>query len=261
MPKDRGIEHVDRYFGNFTKIIAEQIKKKGKIRILDTGCGWGVAMMGFAKRFGYKVEVIGINYSKKDGNQEIMKKLAIEKEIFTKEELKKITNLPKFVYCDASKKLPFKDNSFDFIYSMASIYLYDDKIHFLEECNRILKKDGIARISPGFGQHKTAQVKNRWKIKYPEKYWEFWEIWDKGKEVKIWNYCRRIKGCKSVWRNKGKGDKPLYIEIKGNTKVDFKLKLVSSVDMNFIWTKWGGVKSIYTTQSKFTPRYKIDKKL
>ncbi len=258
MPKDRGIEKVDSYFGNFTKIIAERVKKKGIVKILDAGCGYGVAMMGFVKRFGDKVEMIGFNYSKHDGNSEIMKQKAIKKGIFTKQELKKIRNVPRFVYCDASKKLPFKENAFDFIYSMASLYLYDDKIHFLEECNRILKKDGLSRISPGFGQHKTARVKNRWLIKYPETYWNFWEVWDKGKEIKIWNYCNKIKGVRAVWKNRGKGDKPQYIEIQGSPKVDFKLHFVSSVDMNFIWKKWGGVKSIYTTQKigSFVPRYK-----
>jgi len=236
MPKDRGIENADRYFGDFTKIIAERVKKSNrKIRILDAGCGWGVAMMGFAKRFKDKVELIGFNYSKYDGDTEKMKQQAIEKKIFTKNELKKIKNRPKFVYCDASKKLPFKDDSFDFIYSMASIYLYDNKIHFLEECSRILKKNGLARINPGFGLHKKVKRMNGKVEIYPEKYWEFWEIWDKGKEVKIWDYCNRIPGVKAVWKKREKGDKPMYIEITGNKKVDFKLRFIASVDMNFLW--------------------------
>ena len=252
MPKDRGIEKVDSYFGDFTKIIERTIKKKGKVKILDTGCGYGVAMIGFIKRFGEKVEMVGFNYSKHDGNLKKMKQQAIEKGIFTKQELKKIKNIPKIFYCDASKKLPFKDNSFDFIYSMASLYLYDNKIHFLEECNRILKKNGTARISPGFGRHHAKSGRTL----YPEQYQEFWEIWDKGKEVKIWNYCKRIRGVRAIWRGRKKGDKPMYIEIKKQSKLDFKLKLISSIDFNFLWKDWTGVKSIYTTQKKFTPRYK-----
>ena len=194
MPKDRGIKHVNKYFGNFTKLVANKIKEQGKVKILDAGCGYGVAMMDFVKKFGDKVEMIGYNYSKNDGDIEIMKKQAIKKRIFTKQELEKIKNLPKIIYIDASKGLPFKDNKFDFIYSMASVYLYDDKIKFLEECNRILKKDGIARISVAFYPHFKK------KKGFPSKYYEMWEIWDKGKEVKIWNYCKRIKGIKSVGR-------------------------------------------------------------
>jgi len=258
MPKDRGIEKADKYFGNFTKIIAERIKKQGKVKILDAGCGYGVAMMGFLKRHGDNVDICGYNYSKHDGNLEIMKQQAIKKDIFTKEELDKINKFPKFFYCNASKRLPFKDNTFDFIYSIASIYLYDDKIHFLEECNRILKKNGIARVSPSFGIHNDQSYG---KVKHiPKEYWEFWRIWNKGKEIKPENYFGKFPGVSIVWRNRGKkgGDKPCYIEIKKQKKLDFKLQFVSSVDMNFIWTRWGGVKSIYTTQQKkdFIPRYK-----
>lgn len=257
MPKDRGIEKVEVYFGDFLKLVEQKVKKKrGRVRILDAGCGYGVAIMGFVKRFGNKVELVGFNSIRRNGNTRIMKQQAIEKRIFTKEELKKVKNLPKSVYCDASKKLLFRDNSFDFIYSMASIYLYDDKIHFLEECSRILKKNGIARISPSFGVHNDqsyGKVKN-----IPEEYWEFWRIWNKGKEVKMWEYCKRIKGVKAVWRNRGKkrGSKMCYIEIKKQKKLDFKLRFIAAIDLNFIWEQWGGVKSIYTTQLNFKPRYK-----
>ncbi len=253
MPKDRQVENVDRYFGNFTKLIAERIKKKGKVRILDAGCGYGLAMLGFVKRFGDKLEMVGYNYSKHDGNTQLLKKKAIEMGFFTKEELAKIKNFPKFSYHDASKKLPFKDNSFDFIYSMASIYLYDDKIAFLEDCSRILKKNGIARISPSF------EKKDR-KSGRPDYYWTFWEIWDKDKEVKIWNYANKIKGVKAIWkkRNQKGGNKPMYMEILGKKKVDFKLRFVSSIDYNFLWKGWSGVKSIYSTQlkEKFVPKWK-----
>jgi SAM-dependent methyltransferase len=261
MPKDRGIEKADRYFGDFTKIIAKRVKKlkKGqKLRILDAGCGFGVAMIGFYKRFGNKVEITGFNYSQYDGNQKRMKKEAIKKGIFTEKEYNKIPKreLPKFVYCDASKKLPFKDNTFDFIYSMASIYLYDDKIHFLKECNRIVKKNGLVRISPSFGIHNDQAYG---KVKHiPPEFWEFWKIYDKGKQVKPENYLRKVPGIKIVWKNKGKGDKPFYLEIKKQKNFDPKLHFVSSVDMNFIWTRWGGVVSYYTTQTPkdFIPRYK-----
>jgi ubiquinone/menaquinone biosynthesis C-methylase UbiE len=239
MTKDRGIENVERYFGNFTKLVADKIKKDGKVKILDAGCGYGVAMMGFVKRFGDKIDITGFNLKPKHGNEGIMKKEAIKKKIFSKEEVTKIKNMPKFIYCDASKKLPFSSESFDFIYSMASVYLYDDKIHFLEECNRILKKDGIARISVAFWPH------FRNKKGFPSRYYEMWEIWDRGKEVKVWNYCKKIKGLKVVGKEK---DSKQYLEIKKQKKLDFKLKLVAAIDYNQLNKNWYGVKSIYTTK-------------
>jgi len=248
MPKDRGIEHIEKYFGNFTKLVANKIKKQGKVKILDAGCGYGVAMLDIIKKFGDKVEIIGYNYSKNDGTIEIMKKEAVKKKIFSAEEVNKIKNMPKILYIDANKKLPFSDNTFDFIYSMASVYLYDNKIHFLEECNRILKKEGIARISVAFYPHFEKDKG------FPSRYYEMWEIWDRGKEVKIWDYCRRIKGIKSVGKHH---DSKQYLEIKKQTRLNFKLQFVSSIDYNFIWKEWGGVKSIYTTQKKFKPRWRV----
>jgi len=52
MPKDRGIDKVEAYFGDFVRLIGNRIKKQGKVRILEAGCGYGVAMMGVVKRFG-----------------------------------------------------------------------------------------------------------------------------------------------------------------------------------------------------------------
>lgn len=249
MTKDRGIGHIPSRHGNILELIEKKIKKKGKVRILDAGCGFGVAMMDFVKKFGNKVEMIGYNYTKKSGDVEKMKQKAINKKIFTKSELNKIKNMPKIYFINASKKLPFKSNSFDFIYSMASIYLYKNKIEFLEECNRILKKNGIARISPGFGKNKNSKsLKGT-----PNHYKNYWEIWNKGKEIEIQNYCKKIKGVKAIWENKGKG--PSYIEIKKQSKLNFKLQFVAAIDFHDLHDKWLGVKSIYTTKKEFKPRW------
>ena len=53
------------------------------------------------------------------------------------------------VFIDASKKLPFDDNSFDYIYSehMIEHISYESAKYMLDECNRILKKNGKIRIS------------------------------------------------------------------------------------------------------------------
>jgi len=244
MAKDRGIDIIEKYSGDFLKIIERTIKKKDKVKILEAGCGYGMAMMGFVKRFGNKVEMVGFNSSKNHGGTGRMKREAIEKGIFTPNEIKKVKNLPKFVYCDADKKLPFKSNTFDFIYSKSTIYLIADKIHFLEECNRVLKKGGIARLQPGW----TGKVKTN-----PKQYWGAWEVWHNGKEIPIYNYLKKIKGVK-VGIVKGQ---PSYLEVKKTPKSNYKLKFISSIDTNFIWHKYMGVKSIYTTQLKFKPHWKV----
>lgn len=201
-------------------------------------------MMGFIKRFGEKIEIIGFNLNKNHGTINKMKKQAIDKGIFTKSELRNIKNLPKIIYCDASKKLPFNSNSFDFIYSRASVYLYEDKIKFFKECNRILKKDGIARMAPGFGSL-SAPSGNK-----GEPYGI--EIWNKGIKVNPEKYFNQIKGVRFVNRPK----KTHYLEIIKIKNLDFGLKLVAFIDYNFVWYEWMGVKSIYTTQIKFKPHWR-----
>lgn len=227
MARDRGIEHIEEMSGDFLNIISQRINEKGNVKILEAGCGHGVAMLGFKKRFGDKVEIIGFNLNHSHGTTDLMKKQSIQKNIFTKPELNKI-KLPKIIYCDASKKLPFKSNSFDFIYSRASVYLFEDKVKFFEECNRILKKDGIARVAPGFVPLPAPKGNLREPFGI--------EIWDKGKKQNPEKYFNKIKGIKCIIKKPN----PHYLEIRKTPNLTFNLKLVASIDYNFIWHEWIG---------------------
>ncbi|MBS3083921.1 class I SAM-dependent methyltransferase [Candidatus Pacearchaeota archaeon] len=245
MARDRGIEHIEEITGDFLDIISKRIAKKGKVKILEAGCGHGVAMAGFVKRFGDKIEIIGFNLNKNHGTIDKMRTQSIAKEIFTEEQFAKIRNLPKIVYCDGSKKLPFKSNSFDFIYSRAAVYLFDNKVNFFEECNRILKKDGIARVAPGF-----------WSLGTPpgnegEPYGI--EIYDNGIRTYPEKYFNKIKGVKLLLN---KNHEELTLEIKKTKDMKFNLRFVASIDYNYIWYKWMGIKSIYSTELKFKPHWK-----
>ena len=252
MAKDRTIKEVKEFLGDISQIIESIIEEKGNAKVLDAGCGYGIAMMGLIKRFGEKLEIVGYNYSRNDGTIDNMISMTMDNNIFSKSEIMKLNNMPLIHYLDASQSLPFSDNTFDTIYSVASIYLYDDKINFLKECNRILNSKGIARIHPSFGPHFKDDDN------YPIEYNEFWEIWHEGKKIKLWDYINRITGVDVVRGDKTLGDKRSFIEIKKQDKLDFALEFVASIDMNIIWTGWGGIKSIYTTQKSnaFTPRYK-----
>lgn len=72
MARDRGIEHADRQF-DLIKLINDKLKHKRKIRILDAGCGHGVAMIEIAKKFGDKVEIHGFLDNPAVGNPKIIR--------------------------------------------------------------------------------------------------------------------------------------------------------------------------------------------
>ena len=53
----------------------------------------------------------------------------------------------KFLYADANKRLPFRDNEFDKIILTEVLYYLNDEIFSLKEINRILKKKGNLILS------------------------------------------------------------------------------------------------------------------
>lgn len=252
MKKDRTIKEMDDYLENFSKEISKKINEKGKVIILDAGCGYGLVMAGLLKKFGNKVELIGYNLSKKDGTIKDLKDISLSRGIFSKDEIKKVKNWPKIIYLDANKKLPFKENSFDFIISLASVYLYKEKIKFFEECNRILKKGGTAKIT----LFETPKLNNKDLIldnlKIPVNSQNFWEIWDQGKEINFVDYFDRIKGIKvKIGERKDRKSAEVYVEIKKQPRLNMKLKLIGTINMGIIAPDRYGMRAIYAAELNF----------
>jgi len=252
MKKDRGIKELDDYFENFSDEIQKKINEKGKVRILDAGCGYGLVMAGLIKKFGNKVEIVGYNLIKQDGTIIDFKEKAIRKGIFTEEEIKKIKNLPKIIYLNADKGLPFKKDSFDFVISLASVYLYKDKVKFFEECNRILKKGGTAKISLFETQNLTDKKMIFDKLTNSNNFKHFWEIWDQGREISFVDYFERIKGIKiNIGERKDNSNAVIYLEIKKQLKLEIKLKLIGVINMGIIAPDRYGMRSIYAAELNF----------
>jgi len=246
MKKDRGIKEFDDYLGNLSKEIQKKINLKGKVKILDAGCGYGLVMAGLIKRFGNSVEIIGYNQKREHGTIKDFKEKTIKDKIFTKEEIKKLNNFPKILYLDADNGLPFKTNSFDFIYSLASVYLYKDKIKFFEECNRILKSGGIARIhlfeTSIFGKKQEIISKNKFFLQK-----NFLEIKNNEKETDFIDYLKKFKNLKiKIGKRKDNFHSIIYLEIRKIYSLNFNLKFVNSIDLSSIAPDKFGIKSIYS---------------
>jgi len=123
----------DYIFDNYFKKYIEKIGKE-KTKLLDVGSGKGNHLLAFQRR--------GINVYGLD----------------KRNECKKALENVEISECDIEKdKIPFSDNSFDFIFSKSVIEHVSNTDNFLSEILRVLKPEGVAVImTPDWGtQYKS----------------------------------------------------------------------------------------------------------
>jgi ubiquinone/menaquinone biosynthesis C-methylase UbiE len=232
MVKTRGLEEAKVKLGDLEEIIVGLLKKKDKIKIFESGCGWGKVMVQLKKKFGNKIEITGLNFLPIHGDKKKILSFALEEGIIKKEEINEIKPI-KLIFGDASKKLPFNSGSIDLVYSQTSVYLYPDKMHFFEEVSRILSKEGVARITlpASYNENVPEELKN------------LLRIYKEGIEIKFEDFIKKFKQIKIIDLPNGKK----AIEIHSG-KLDFKLKLISHINLNEINKKWFGLVSIYSVK-------------
>ena len=118
--------------GNFISEIIRQTQPPLNANILDLGCGPGLATRLFAVTYP-STSVTGIDFSVnqiKSARRHLTRNPA-ENCSF------KIGN---------AMDIPCKDNTFDFVYSIASIKHWPDKLQGLKEIRRVLRPDGSALL-------------------------------------------------------------------------------------------------------------------
>jgi len=97
-------------------------------KVLDLACGLGTTSFYLHQK--YKCNVVGVDISKNliDIAQNVLDKTGLQDKI-------------QFVVADALK-LPYPDNSFDFVITQAFFILINDKEKAIEEIYRVLKPNG-----------------------------------------------------------------------------------------------------------------------
>ena len=113
-----------------TDEILELCKIKKGSKILEVGCGAGLTTRYLAKK--YDVKIIGIDISEK-----MIKK--------AKERNKKLKNA-EFMVADA-QNLPFKDNTFDIVFTESVIAMVPDKLKAIKEFKRVAKPGGYIGLN------------------------------------------------------------------------------------------------------------------
>lgn len=115
------------YFPLRANWLANSLPIKIQGKILDAGCGDG-AILANLKKLCSSIEMYGVDIPEKGC------RIAAERDITTK-------------LADLNYEIPFKDDFFDFIIAHEVIEHLIDPDKFLEECNRVLKKEGYLIIT------------------------------------------------------------------------------------------------------------------
>ncbi|OWK27269.1 MAG: hypothetical protein US76_01030 [Parcubacteria group bacterium GW2011_GWA2_38_13b] len=112
-------------------------------KILDLGCGNGRLIELFKDM---DVEYVGVDSSEKLIEEAKNKFSIFNFQFLLNDQISKFSIKPKFIVADGIN-LPFPDNYFDKIFSIAVLHHIPSRelrLKFLSEARRVLKKDGIA---------------------------------------------------------------------------------------------------------------------
>jgi SAM-dependent methyltransferase len=227
--RGRGLDKLEERVGSVCSQIETRLMgATKKIRLLEIGCGYGVALMQLRSRFRDRIELTGTNKEASHGDKGAMLAAAQLSDVRAVTGLESIV-LPTITYCDAADGLPFDDCSFDVVVSQMCIQYVDDKILLLREAARVLRADGIAMIHaplnpPGF----------------PAPYALLLEIWDQGIHLTFWDY---LAGCKGHSGRRSGYHTSVHLSHCKDFGVD--LELVHSIQLEKIFSSWDGFKSIY----------------
>lgn len=244
MAKNRSLRAVNMRLGAIDQMIAEIIEEKGCADVLEVGCGFGLPMHELKRRFRDKLTITGINRSADFNRPSEALWEGVRKLRFPPWAVYRFAERygsPMYVNCDANAPLPFPEDSFDLVYSIASTGFFREKIRFLEEVNRVLRPRRRARIHFHYLVNEVAPLPN---VPQPPQA-ILCEIVDgQGKQWDALDYLRRFSCVRVVERP---ATQAKYIELwKAHETLSLGLELVESVVLSEVDKRWSTfVRSVY----------------
>jgi SAM-dependent methyltransferase len=227
----RGLDEMKKRLGDIVALVRDGIEKRGKVKVLEVGCGFGLVLGELQKLIGDSIEIIGLNKVPRHGGRETMKKILVERGVYAKEEICPAT-LPKIFYHDVNRGFPFPDGEFDFLVSQVTLMHIEEKAKFIEEAHRVLSADGVARIDVCLDRSKL-----------PYEYGTSFEIHENGSKISFWDYMSRFACLR-----RGRASERDYLEIrKTGAPLQLGLKLASAQNLNKIDSSWHGRRSILSS--------------
>ena len=207
--------------------IDERLARKQVVRVLELGCGFGVALLDLYERYGQRVEAFGINRTPHDGGFDSMRLALREREHRRTNSAQ--PRLPDVVYADVAGPLPFPDGSFDVVYSQVAWLYFSNKIGVLRETVRLLRADGVAKIDA-----------DEFRKDLPPEYARLVEIWENGRILPFGEYVRRYGGALQVAPDDGQ-----YLRFGKQRSFGEDLERIVEIDVSGIHPEWDGVKCVY----------------
>ena len=227
--KSRGLPELMRRFPNIRKQIDERLKLHKPLRVLEVGCGYGMALLDLGLAYPGQLDLHGINKAPHDGGLDSIQEIARQLLRHSEEQIAAMQH-PEFHYFDVCAPWPLEDNSYDLIFSQHAFLHFTDKVLALEEIHRVLRPDGIALLDLHIRQ--GGKVLRNSII-----------VIDGDREVPFWEYAqhhtnlsthslpdRSLKGRLRRMIYRLTGNKELlakqraHLEMKKAAHLDFKLK-------------------------------------
>ena len=248
--RNRGLADLGRRVDDVRPEIERRLRSgRTPVRVLEIGMGLGTALMELRRLYGDRVELHGVNRARTDGDWPMVCDSAIANGVMTWAETQAATPLA-FLYGDVSRGLDLPDAYFDLVFSQAAFFWFTDKARVIEEVDRVLLPDGVARLDLRIRRGGLP----------PERATSLVVRGPRG-DIPFWQYVRRfpaLRECRvprrrivALWRRL-RGVRPPhitkqpYLEVhKTPGGLSLGLKLAEVVDLHTLNEQWWGCQSIY----------------
>jgi SAM-dependent methyltransferase len=222
--RGRGLADLEERVGAVRAAIDARLRDRPRVRVLELGCGYAIALLDLAARYGARIETFGVNLTQEAGQQEILQREAGRRCI----DVAAQARLPTLVHTDVAHGLPFADDTFDLVVSQVAWRYFRNKIGVLREVVRVLQAGGAGMIDA-----------DEFDPKLPAEYGRLVEIWDDRALVPFGEYlARHAMGFVPTARGRA-------LRVTKSSEFGRDLEARLEIDVKEIHADWDGIKCVY----------------